>query len=49
MEESLEKFKLGAEDLSLGVSILLISNGLDIGRKKGNWFVFAISLIGASI
>ena len=52
MEESLEEFGLGVEDLPLSASILmssemlLISIGLDIDRKKGNWFVFAISLIG---
>jgi len=55
MEESLEEFGLGAEDLPLGASILtssemlLISIRLDIDRKKGNWFVFAISLIGTPI
>ena len=55
MEESLEEFGLGAEDLPLGTSmlmsseILLIFIRLDIGIKKGNWFVFAISLIGTPI
>jgi len=55
MEESLEEFGLSAEEDSFGAFILmfsemlLISIGLDIGRKKGNWFVFAISLIGTPI
>jgi len=55
MEESLEEFRLGTEDLPLGTSmlmsseILLIFIGLDIGIKKENWFVFAISLIGTPI
>jgi len=55
MEESLEEFGLGVEDLPLSTSMLMSSEmllifiGLDIGRKKGNWFVFTISLIGTPI
>ena len=55
MEESPEEFGLGVENLPLSTSmlmsseILLISIGLDIGRKKRNWFVFTISLISTPI
>jgi len=55
MEEFLEEFGLGTEDLPLSASMLtslemlLIFIELDIGRKKRNWLIFAISLIGTFI